>query len=312
MIDYEKIKNKDHLKIIVTDSGLGGLSVQALLDKNLRSKTDKKIDLIFYNSLADPNFGYNSIKHNNDKIKVFDSALSGMIKFNPDIILIACNTLSVIYHETEISKSIKIPVIGIVENGIEMIIENTDTKSDYSVIILGTETTINSNQHKLKLVEHGIDENKIVTQACKNLESEIQNSANSNEVEILIEKYVSKAHEKINNKYSRQLVLLACTHYGYSKNIFEKKLQKYFGNNFIILNPNEKMAEILNFLFDSESEKKGEISNKVVSRVKISEDQIKNLAELIKLDSENLAESLKRYMLFPELFQFDKKELQNA
>ncbi len=311
MTQFGEIFNRDRLKVIVTDSGLGGLSVQALLDKNIRSKIDKNIDLIFFNSLADSNFGYNSLKNKKDKINIFNSALNGMMKFEPDLILIACNTLSVIFSETEISKSINIPVIGIVENGIEMILENKDTKSDYGILIIGTETTINSNQHKLKLLEHGIDENKIVTQACKNLESEIQNNPKSESVQNLIEKYLNEAYKKIDTKSSHQLVLLGCTHYGYSKDIFEKQLRKLFKENFTILNPNEKMAKILNFLLKLDEPQTGRISNKVYSRVKISEEQIQNLSSLLKHNSENLAESLKKYEFLPELFPFHEKELQN-
>jgi hypothetical protein len=39
--------NKDHLKIIVTDSGLGGLSVQALLNKELENSQFRNIEIIF-------------------------------------------------------------------------------------------------------------------------------------------------------------------------------------------------------------------------------------------------------------------------
>ena len=311
MKDISEILKKDRFKVIVTDSGLGGLSVQALLDKNLRSKTDKNIDLIFFNSLADSNYGYNSIKNKSDKINVFNSALIGMMKFEPDLILIACNTLSVIFHETEISKSVNIPVVGIVESGIEMILENLDSNSDYGILILGTGTTINSDQHKQKLIESGINENKIVTQACYNLESEIQNNPKGKNVKNLIEKYLNTAFEKVNNKSAHQLILFACTHYGYSKEIFDIYLRKLFNENFSIVNPNEKMAEILNFLTEFDKAKNGDISNKVYSRVKISAEQIYNLSSLLKKDSENLAEPLKKYEFLPELFHFDKMELKN-
>lgn len=310
-MQISEIFKKDHLKVIVTDSGLGGLSVQALLDKNLRSKTNKNIDLVFFNSLADLNYGYNSIKNKNDKINVFNSALFGMMKFDPDLILIACNTLSVIFHETEFSKSAGIPVVGIVESGIKMILENIDTNSDYGIIVLGTGITISSNQHKSKLLKSGVIENKIVTQACYNLESEIQNNPQSINVKNLIEKYLNTAYKMVNNKSSHQLILFGCTHYGYSKEIFEIHLRKLFNENFTIVNPNEKMAEILNFLTEFDKTKNGEISNKVYSRVKISDEQINNLSSLLKNDSENLAESLQKYEFLPELFHFDRMELQN-
>ncbi|MCB0729616.1 MAG: aspartate/glutamate racemase family protein [Ignavibacteriae bacterium] len=306
-MDLSNLENKDHLKIIITDSGLGGLSVHALLDKRLSEK-NKNAELIFFNSLAHSNFGYNSMLEKSDKLNVFNSALEGMLKFNPDLILIACNTLSVLYHETKISKEIKIPVIGIVENGIDLILENLINHQDANILILGTETTINSDQHKKDLIKSGIEENIIYSQSCKNLESEIQNDANSPAVEKLINFYLSEAFNKIKNKNVHQLVLLACTHYGYSKNIFEKQLFEFCGNNFTILNPNEKMSEMLNGN-SLHPMKKCIIKNRVLSRVEISNEQISNLAKLLEKDSITVSHALKNYEYKSDLFEFDKMNI---
>ncbi|MBK8945173.1 MAG: aspartate/glutamate racemase family protein [Ignavibacteriae bacterium] len=186
MISITETLKKQNLRIIITDSGLGGLSVHALIDKKLRINNDKQIELIYFNSFAGGNLGYNSLKNTNDKLLIFESALKGMMKLNPDIIIIACNTLSVLFNQTKMFKEIEIPVIGIVESGIEMVLEKINAVSDYNIIIVGTETTISSNQHKTKLVQHGINENKIVNQVCENLESEIQINPNSKIVEKLI------------------------------------------------------------------------------------------------------------------------------
>lgn len=193
----KEILEKDHLKIIITDSGLGGLSVQALLDRELRKqKIDSFIELIFYNSVAHHDYGYNTMKKHNEKVRVFNSALNGMLKLNPDIILIACNTLSVLYHYTQASKKINSPVLGLIDLVVELILENIPQDSEYSIILFGTETTITSNQHKLKLESYGINEIKIVTQACRDLESEIQINPMSDGVKLLIEKYVDESLRK--------------------------------------------------------------------------------------------------------------------
>ena len=43
-----------------------------------------------------------------EQITVFQCSLEAMDKLKPDIILIACNTLSVIYAETAHSKSVQV------------------------------------------------------------------------------------------------------------------------------------------------------------------------------------------------------------
>jgi glutamate racemase len=231
------------------------------------------------------------------------------MKYEPDIILIACNTLSVIYNETEISKRIKIPVIGIVENGVEMILDSVKNDTSYGVIVLGTETTISSNQHKIRLVENGIPANKIITQACKNLESEIQNDPKSPIVSQQIEKYLLESKDKLIEKSAKQFILLACTHYGYSKYIFRQICEKIFGTNFEILNPNERMAKLLSGKNETINKGKSKITNRVLSRVKLKEEQIENLGRLLKLDSEATAEALLKYEYLPELFFFDEDDI---
>lgn len=306
MFNNLNLLTKDHLKIIVTDSGLGGLSVQALLNKELENSQFRNIEIIFYNSLAHPDFGYNSLKNKSDKLAVFNNALMGMMKYEPDLILIACNTLSVLYHETEISKEIKIPIVGIVESGVNMVFDAVKKVFNYNIIILGTETTISSNQHKQHLERKGINLDRIITQACKYLESEIQNNPKGKKVRELIEKYLVETENDIVDKSAKQFVLFACTHYGYSTNIFNEVCSDLFGNNFEILNPNLKMAKVLNEQSISEMKVNTLIKNRVLSKVKILKEQIENLSELLKIDSIDTAQALKNYEYVPELFEFDR------
>ena len=106
--------NNTPFKIIVTDSGLGGLSVASKIEKELREKNiPGKFEVIFYNSLPYSKFGYNLIKDVEDRVKLFDSALNGMVEhFSPNLIVLACNTLSVLFPKTKFSPEKEIPVCG--------------------------------------------------------------------------------------------------------------------------------------------------------------------------------------------------------
>jgi glutamate racemase len=298
-----EILKKDHLRIIVTDSGLGGLSVQALLDRELRKlRIDTSFEIIFYNSLASHDYGYNSMASYDEKVRVFDIALSGMIKLNPDIILIACNTLSVLYKDTQISKSINIPVLGIVDSGVDLILEEINRDEEYSIILFGTETTIASKKHSVGLLAQGINETKITAQACKDLESEIQIDPESDNVRKLVEKYVSEASKSIINNNERVLAVLCCTHYGYSKDIFQEVLSSKFGKKVSVLNPNEKMAKVVVNGFYSKGNSFSKISNQVLSKVDINESEMEKLSDLLLKDSPSVSKALINHIIDQSLF----------
>ena len=296
--------SNNKLKIIITDSGFGGLSVHAKLDRTLKKlKNIGDIELVFFNSYAGIGYGYNELNDIEEKLKVFNSALTGITKLKPDIILIACNTLSILYPKTIYSKESKIPVLGIVNSGVEQVLESVNISDNYFIIIFGTETTINSKIYQNMIVEQGFSNEKIIAQGCKNLESEIQINPSGEKVKELITKYVNKVAERIQDKRFEKIVLvLACTHYGFSEKIFKEKLKNKFNQDIIILNPNEKIVnKTLNFI-TSEKRIGTKITNKVYSKNEYSEEQIRNLADLIEKDSPSLREALLKINYSANLF----------
>lgn len=296
--------SNNKLKIIITDSGFGGLSVHAKLDRTLKKlKNIGDIELVFFNSYAGIGYGYNELNDIEEKLKVFNSALTGITKLKPDIILIACNTLSILYPKTIYSKESKIPVLGIVNSGVEQVLESVNISDNYFIIIFGTETTINSKIYQNMIVEQGFSNEKIIAQGCKNLESEIQINPSGEKVKELITKYVNKVAERIQDKRFEKIVLvLACTHYGFSEKIFKEKLKNKFNQDIIILNPNEKIVnKTLNFI-TSEKRIGTKITNKVYSKNEYSEEQIRSLADLIEKDSPSLREALLKINYSADLF----------
>jgi len=295
---------KENLKVVITDSGLGGLSVHALLDKHLRSyQNTPNIELIFFNSLADHSLGYNVMKTEAQKLQLFNIALKSMLNLNPDIILIACNTLSALYGKTKVSRSIKIPVISIIDLGIDMVQESIANNLNEKIIIFGTETTIKSNQHKQQIIRKGVSEDKIITQACENLESEIQINPSSKKVDELIDMNVTEALANVGNSSESITAVLACTHYGYSYSIFKEKLANKFNGQIKILNPNEKMGSIVKL--DNLNKKSNSNTNKVISRVDITKSEMININLLLEKDSPNVAKALENYTFDPNLFKID-------
>ena len=165
------------MRIVITDSGLGGLSVVAELERQLnKNPIYKEAELIFFNSLYSSEYGYNSITDFSEKVKVFNNALNSIeTKYNPDLILIACNTLSVVFPHTDFAQNSKIEVKGILDSGVALFSDSIKNNED-KIILFGTPTTIISDVYKNKLVELGVKESQIVNQACPDLETEIQNN----------------------------------------------------------------------------------------------------------------------------------------
>jgi glutamate racemase len=186
--DFASFNGKNKLTLVVTDSGLGGLSVMDDISQKLKKwGYYKTVNLIFVNALFDANAGYNALQTRTEKINMFNKVLNGIdSKFHPDAILIACNTLSVISPETEFVKKTKIPVVGIVESGVQLINSRLSSRPNSCVAIMGTETTIEEDSHRKALIEGGIISERIITKACPQLQAYIEQNPNGEETEMLI------------------------------------------------------------------------------------------------------------------------------
>lgn len=295
--------NKDHLKIIITDSGLGGLSVHAYLDFLLEQKKYKPdIDLIFFNALYSHDYGYNSISSDNEKAKIFNDALISMSSFHPDYLLIACNTLSVIYPKTRFYADQKDNMVyGIIDFGVKQSVKRLNNNSG-NLVILGTATTINSGIHRQKLIESGVEEKRIIGQACNQLESEIQINPLGNNVKNLIEKYLIEAKNKCDVINDHTNILLACTHYDFVQETIKIIAEKIFKSNISIINPNKFLADYIIKKIPQRLNYSGVINNKVYSRVDLLEEEKKGIGEIIENTSPNLYIALMNYNYNPNLF----------
>lgn len=159
---------KESITIVVTDSGLGGLSVVAdAAEKFRQHPVFKDVKLVFFNALFTSDAGYNGLQSREEKLKVFSSALQSMQdRYAPDIILVACNTLSVLVPDTAFAKASSVSVVGIVEEGVEQIAEQLSDKPSARNIIFATKTTVDEGTHKNLLLEQGFTDAQIMTLTC--------------------------------------------------------------------------------------------------------------------------------------------------
>lgn len=300
--ELKSIFEKDSITIVITDSGLGGLSVMNDIAEKLKtSGSFSKVNLIFVNALFDAATGYNSLQTRQEKIAVLNKVLTGIgLRYNPDIILIACNTLSVLYKETDFVRKSKVPVVGIVQAGVDLITENLVKYPDSRVIILGTETTIEEDSHKKALLQNGIKGERIITKACPQLQSYIEQNPAGEETEMLISAYVNEALENIPVDNGFVFTSLNCSHFGYSEMFWKRAMESTLYKSGGILNPNFTMG---NFLMEGKYRfryPETKITYLVVSKVQLLNE--KSMFSLFDAKSPELADALENYKIIEDLF----------
>ncbi len=219
--------------IVFTDSGLGGLSIMTDFVKRLQEKEiPGDFDITFFNALPCDGVGYNRRTDTQEKTDIFNRALFSIReKQNPDIIAIACNTLSALYPKTQFSKKPQTNVIEIIAVGRKILTYFRQENSELPVFILATPTTIKANAY-----------NSIIgnsyTIAAGNLASEIELDINSMDVKKTVEKVFEEI--RILDTKTKDIVLfLGCTHYSYILDLWNKMALDYGYNVVKVLDPAE-------------------------------------------------------------------------
>src|SRR5512140_2478 len=156
------------MHILITDSGVGGLSVVAYAERFVRTHGfTEPVKLTFANAALENDFGYNSMSSHDEKLRTFDRFLTHVTKsFAPDSIYIACNTLSVLLPDTPHFAKATIPVKGIVETGAAILLRQLEGDPRSVAMLFGTQTTIDAGAYPHLLAERGVEPSRIISQAC--------------------------------------------------------------------------------------------------------------------------------------------------
>lgn len=297
----------DSVTILVTDSGLGGLSVAASVAARMDSLgIFEYVEIIFFNAQPSKEQGYNSMETTEQKIAVFNSALNAMASgFDPDILLIACNTLSVIYDYTEFSKYNKIPVLGVVEAGVNLIYEASERNENPPVLLFATKTTVHQDTHRKELAKYGGPSDDVITQACPRLAGSIERGTGSAETDSLVELYTKQAIQNLPEGSENVMISLNCTHYPYIKDMFREKVEDEGLTVSSVLDPNPYMADVLfpdehNFRVDNP-----QVTVYVLSQPVLDDERINSIEPLIRIISPKMADALIDWDFDPQFFEWE-------
>lgn len=292
--------------ILVTDSGLGGLSVfNAIANQLAQGSPWPKVKLTYFNAWPAPHRGYNHFKTREKRARIFDNALNTMAGYTPDLILIACNTLSIIYPHTPFATSSQICVEGIVDHGVQMLHEKLVSDPDGVAVILGTPTTIAAESHKAGLVHRGIAKERIIPIGCTNLAGWIEREPFSKTVTRMINENIQITAAQLGSHSGHVYAALCCTHFGYRLPLFEAAFSEWVKNKVTILNPNIRMAQQA---FSASTQTKTyatEIDMQIVSKAEWSQAQVDAYLKLLPSISAATRSALQNYQLDQQLFAVD-------
>ncbi|MGB5986778.1 MAG: aspartate/glutamate racemase family protein [Desulfobacterales bacterium] len=294
------------LTVLIADSGLGGLSVCAAIAAELKERPlTPQVSLIYYNAWPDKNFGYNRLADDDARIGIFEQALAGMARFAPDLILLACNTLSVLYPRTQFSRSTGIPVVDIIAFGTDMIRDALASDSLSRALILGTRTTIAARTHVEGLAAQGIDPRRLHAQPCHLLATEIEKGPASSSVAALVNQFMGKAVRRIGPWPGDLFAALCCTHFGYIGELIEAHLTELLpGRAITLLNPNESMARFLFGLDRGRGRGASRVAVRVVSKIPWETGRLAAIGSLLSPLSPETVTALQAYEQIPDLFTF--------
>jgi glutamate racemase len=300
---------------VITDSGLGGLAICAALEWALRDAGAGGVRLTYVNAWPFDDRGYNDLPDMAARAVVFDRALAWMAGLAPDGIVIACNTLSIVYGLTAFSRAPGVPVRGIIDAGVSLFHEGLTADPSSTIVLLGTKTTIESGMHRDELVGRGIAPTRIGAVSCHGLAGAIEKNPDGPSVAELLDVYTSRACEA-QPPGCTLLVGLCCTHYAYVSGRITSALAAKCGRPVRALDPNQRLAD--DVLTDvtagplSTWEGSGRrvaagsdtssVVVHVVSKVAISEISRVGISGLVEPVSPATARALRSYTHVPDLF----------
>jgi glutamate racemase len=288
--------------ILITDSGVGGLSVCAYAERFVRTHGfAEPVRLTFANAAPENDYGYNAMPSREVKVETFDRFLRNVTdRYAPDLIYVACNTLSVLLPDTPYFQNAVIPVKGIVETAAELMMREVSANPEAVAMIFGTQTTIDSGVYPRLLAARGVQASRIITQACPGLADTISEDREGVRTRAEIAHWVGAAIEKMQRKSSPAVACLACTHYGYRKDLFADALADA-GVSARVVNPNERAVDDL-FGMPSSAGTSRDANVEFVTRYAIPETTVEALTWFLDEISPRTVAAMKNFVHVPDLF----------
>lgn len=291
------------MHILITDSGVGGLSVCAYAERFVRTHgLDEPVRLTFANAAPENDYGYNAMPSREVKLQTFDRFLSNVTaRYAPDFVYVACNTLSVLLPDTPYFQKTVIPVKGIVETGAGLLLRGLEDDPQTAAMIFGTQTTIEAGAYPRLLEARGVEASRIISQACPGLADTISEDRDGARTRTEIAYWVGKAVEKMPRTDQPVVACLACTHYGYRKDLFASALTEA-GIRARVINPNERAIDDLFGTRRDTVAGNRDVDVRFVTRYAIPVATVEALTWFLDEISPRTVAAMKNFVHVPDLF----------
>ncbi|MBR2508162.1 MAG: aspartate/glutamate racemase family protein [Lentisphaeria bacterium] len=280
-------------RVIVCDSGLGGLNIAARFFGE--NKTAEKCELIYFNAYPSPVCGFNKLASEKEQEEVFRDVFEGMKKFSPDLCLIACNTLSIVYERLKKWYTPGFEVAGIVDAAVNGMFETLQKNPGSSMLILGTKSTVESGVYARKLIEKGIAPERIKGLGCPGLATLLESDPASEAVQKDIADYADRAAELFASGGQKIFCALCCTHFGFASPVWNREFARVFADFGGLVNPND----LLGTGFAA-----AEFSYR--SKIDFFPGARESMSAYFEKNSPQIADALKTAVYDDELFNFTK------
>lgn len=289
------------MHILITDSGVGGLSVVAYAERFIRTHGFREpVRLTFANAAPANDYGYNAMATREEKLATFDRFLRNVAeRFAPDLIYVACNTLSVLLPDAPYFASPPAPVKGIVETAGGLLFRALEADPRSVAMIFGTQTTIDAGTYPRLLTARGVEPSRIISQACPGLADTISEDREGTKTGAEIRHWVGVALDQMRTAGMRVVACLACTHYGYRKELFAAAFAEA-GIDATVLNPNESAVDDL---FGPQAfGPHRDVEVKFVTRYAIPDATVEALTWFLEAISPKTVAAMQNFEHLPELF----------
>ena len=272
------------MRIAVCDSGLGGLDIAA----KLYAKGGCG-ELFYFNVWPEPDRGFGKMPPE-ERVSVWERAFDGIMKYLPDLLVIGCNTLSVVHRRSARAGSTAAPVVDIVDAAVGICGDYLRANAEKKLLILGTAETVNSGCYRNMLIESGIAPERISGVPMPGLATLIEAAPFDAAVEQRIREGYAEALSVCGDVRDHALGL-CCTHFGYVSEIWQRVFEPA-----ALLNPNERILDGVSF-----PEGQGGIKVRFISKIPMPESKITAMLPLFG-SVPAVADALKHYEYTPGLY----------
>lgn len=292
------------MHLLVTDSGLGGLGICAAIDRAMRAAgLGSRVRLTYFNAWPEEGVGYNSMPDVAARVSYFDRALDRMALEHPDRIVIACNTLSVLFGQTAFASHPRVPVVGIIDTGLEMFRRALASDGASNIALFGTRITIESGVHRNGLVARGVAAERIAAAGCHGLAGAIEKDVTGPDIDRLIAEGVAQIAFPP-TRSGPVFAGMCCTHFGYVAERFRSALARRVDRPVAVLDPNQGLADrvVRDLPASGTVSPRGDAGISVISKVRLDDRSRAGIAGLIADTSPAAVTALHDYRHVPDLF----------